>query len=82
MKYKDINLYSLNFNKKWSSHNLYDLAEWINGRAFKNKDYSLAGIPVIKIAELNNGISSNTQFSKDIENKYYIQKPRYIYRYT
>lgn len=82
MKYKDINLYSLNFNKKWSSHNLYDLAEWINGRAFKNKDYSLAGIPVIKIAELNNGISSNTQFSKDIENKYYIQKGDILFAWS
>lgn len=42
---------------------LYDLAEWKNGLAFKKIDFSNTGKPVIKIAELKNGITGQTQFT-------------------
>ena len=42
---------------------LFDLATWKNGLAFKNIDFSNKGKPVIKIAELNNGISNNTAYT-------------------
>ena len=42
---------------------LFDLAVWKNGLAFKNIDFSTTGKPVIKIAELNNGISNNTAYT-------------------
>ncbi len=45
---------------------LYDLAEWKNGLAFKKIDFSDEGVPVIKIAELNGGISSNTSYTKGV----------------
>ncbi|MBL1071624.1 hypothetical protein [Lactobacillus kitasatonis] len=41
---------------------LYDYAEFINGTSFKKKEYADAGIPIIKIAELKNGITDNTQY--------------------
>ena len=42
---------------------LYDLAEWKNGLAFRKIDFSVQGKPVIKIAELKNGITGQTQFT-------------------
>lgn len=42
---------------------LFDLAVWKNGLAFKNIDFSTTGKPIIKIAELNNGISNNTAYT-------------------
>lgn len=42
---------------------LYDLAEWKNGLAFRKIDFSNKGKPVIKIAELKNGITGQTQFT-------------------
>ena len=40
---------------------LFDLAQWKNGLAFKKIDFSSDGEPVIKIAELKNGITGQTQ---------------------
>lgn len=45
---------------------LFDLATWKNGLAFKKIDFSDSGIPVIKIAELNNGIGSSTSFTRGV----------------
>ena len=42
---------------------LYDLANWKNGLAFKNIHFSGIGLPVIKIAELKNGITAQTQYT-------------------
>ena len=43
---------------------MFDLATWKNGLAFKKIDFSDTGLPVIKIAELNNGITSSTAFDQ------------------
>lgn len=45
---------------------LFDLVTWKNGLAFKKIDFSDSGIPVIKIAELNNGIGSSTSFTRGV----------------
>lgn len=42
---------------------LYELAEWKNGLAFKKIDFSDSGKPIIKISELKNGITGQTQFT-------------------
>jgi Restriction endonuclease S subunits len=60
--------------KGWSVHSLYDLAEYINGTSFKKDEISEnKGIPIIKIAELKQGISNTTKYcvSKKDE-KYYL----------
>ena len=44
----------------WQESNVFNLAHWKNGLAFKNIDFSEAGRPVIKIAELKNGVTSQT----------------------
>jgi len=50
----------------WDAIPLYDTAQWVNGAAFKNEDFCAAGhgLPVIKIAELKDGISSQTKWSQ------------------
>lgn len=57
------------FKEKFSSPNdgfdetpLYDLAEYINGTSFSEDEYSSDGLPIIKIAELKDGITSATQY--------------------
>lgn len=53
----------------WRTQPLYDIARFVNGAAFKNSDFCdpAIGKPVIKIAELKSGITTQTKFSrKDI----------------
>ena len=44
----------------WREYSLFDIALWKNGLAFKNIDFAKSGRPVIKIAELKNGVTSQT----------------------
>lgn len=47
-----------------NQYSLFELADWKNGLAFKKIDFSATGKPVIKIAELKNGITGQTQFTQ------------------
>jgi hypothetical protein len=47
-------------NADWPISSVYDLATWRNGLAFKNIDFADIGRPVIKIAELKNGVTQQT----------------------
>ena len=64
MKFDESSLYNIKSKLDGIRCSLYDLAIWKNGFAFKKIDFSETGRPVIKIAELNNGISSNTSFTQ------------------
>jgi len=57
-------LYRPEFPGGWDRFVLYDLAKWTNGMAFRNIHFSPAGRPVIKIAEVKNGISGQTKFTE------------------
>jgi len=48
----------------WDAIPLYDMAQWVNGAAFRSEDFCGAGegLPVIKIAELKEGISGQTKW--------------------
>jgi len=56
----------------WEIKALYDLGDYINGAAFKGKDYTESGLPIIKIAELKNGIIDSTKYTKTIKNEKYL----------
>ncbi|MEC8887250.1 MAG: restriction endonuclease subunit S [Pseudomonadota bacterium] len=56
-------MYEFIGTEDWSNISLYDVANWKNGLAFKNIDFSQSGLPVIKIAELKNGITDQTKFT-------------------
>lgn len=47
----------------WESKPLLDQANWVNGAAYKNMHFSDApdALPVVKIAELKNGVTSSTK---------------------
>jgi type I restriction enzyme S subunit len=45
---------------EWREIALWDIAEYINGRATKPSELASNGVPVIKIAELNRGITEET----------------------
>lgn len=62
-----------NMPDDWENISVYGLADYINGAAFKKNEYADTGVPIIKIAELKNGITDSTQrcyVTKD--EKYYI----------
>ena len=39
------------------------MAQWVNGLAYRNIEFRAAGRPIIKIAEIKNGISGQTKFT-------------------
>jgi len=62
--------------KGWGIDSVFNQAEYINGVAFKGKDFSKSGtgLPVIKIAELKSGITNQTKFTeKEVKDKYHIE---------
>jgi len=56
-------LYEPVFDESWSRADLYSLATWINGMAFRNFQFTPTGKQIIKIAEIKNGISGQTKFT-------------------
>ncbi|WP_419620974.1 restriction endonuclease subunit S [Thiolapillus sp.] len=57
-------LYHPYFPDHWKRCPLYSLAQWVNGLAFRNIQFSDSGLPVIKIAEIKGGISGQTKFTR------------------
>lgn len=61
--------------KGWNIQPLYDIANFINGAAYKNFHFTdePGSLPVVKIAEIKNGVSAQTKFTKtEIADKYRI----------
>ena len=62
---------------------VYDAAEWLNGTSFKPSERKNKGIPIIKIAELKNGVGGNTEFySGNEKNKYLLNKGDLLYSWS
>ena len=57
-------LYRPKFPEHWERKPLYSLANWVNGLAFRNIEFGPTGMPVIKIAEIKNGITDQTKFTQ------------------
>lgn len=64
MKFDEAVLYYTRTAINGKRYSLFDLAKWKNGFAFKKNDFSDFGKPIIKIAELNNGITSTTAYTE------------------
>ena len=59
---------------QYSEAALYDIAGYINGTSFAEEEYADSGFPIIKIAELKDGITAATQFFVgEKEEKYFIE---------
>ncbi len=57
-------LYHPDYPDDWERCPLYSLAQWVNGLAFRDIQFSPSGMPVIKIAEIKGGISGQTKFTE------------------
>jgi type I restriction enzyme S subunit len=57
----------------WKIQRLYNIANFINGAAYRGPDFTDApdALPVIKIAEIKNGISGQTKFTHIIKDEKY-----------
>ena len=66
MKFDDNSLYNIKSSLDGKRYPLFDLATWKNGLAFKKIHISETGVPVIKIAELNNGIGGTTAYTQQV----------------
>lgn len=71
--------------KGWETISIYDVAEYINGIAYRNVDFSQErkGLPVVKITELKNGITNQTNFTeKEIDFKYRIDNGEILFSWS
>ena len=57
-------LYNAQFCGKRDRRPLDSPAQWVNGLAFRNTQFSPPGMPVIKIAEIKDGVSGQTKFTR------------------
>lgn len=55
----------------WKERPLYEYADFINGTSFKEDEYGTVGVPIIKIAELKNGITDATQYFNSTKDSKY-----------
>jgi type I restriction enzyme S subunit len=71
--------------KGWEWKSLYELADYLNGAAFREPDFTdeRFGLPVVKIAELKQGITNSTKYSnKIIDDKYIIHDGDILYSWS
>ena len=70
----------------WHVQSLYDTADFVNGAAFKAKDFSSnpnEGLPIIKIAELKQGISAQTKYTNSsFDKKYQVSSGDIFYSWS
>jgi len=69
----------------WEQIAVFNIAKFVNGAAFKNDDFSESskGRPIIKIAELKNGITPQTKFtSKELGPKYKIDSGEILFSWS
>src|SRR5690606_6464755 len=57
-------LYHPTFPRHWQRTPLYAMAQWVNGLAFRDIQFTPVGKPVIKIAELKGGITEQTKYTE------------------
>jgi len=80
-KYKETEIGTI--PEEWNVLPIYNLADWVNGLAFKNINFSINGKPVIKIAELKHGITEQTQFTNDIfKDDYFLSKNDLLFSWS
>jgi type I restriction enzyme S subunit len=74
----ELGLYSPAFPADWHSHALHDVADWLNGMAFRDIQFAPIGLPVIKIAEIKGGISGQTKLTNAFYDECYRIRPGHM----
>ena len=71
--------------KGWQVTPVYEVAEFINGSSFKSQYFSdeNEGLPIIKIAEIKNGVSQQTNFTtQKMPEKYFIDDGSILFSWS
>jgi len=69
----------------WTTESVYDQAIWVNGAAYKDMHFSEEpdALPVVKIAELKNGITATTRFTNtDLGYRYRIRNGELLFSWS
>jgi type I restriction enzyme S subunit len=69
----------------WNAESVYDQAIWVNGAAYKDMHFSSEpdALPVVKIAELKNGITNTTRFTNtDLGDRYKIRNGELLFSWS
>jgi type I restriction enzyme S subunit len=69
----------------WTARSLYDSALFINGAAYRDFHFcsSKEGLPIIKIAELKNGITAQTKFTNtELADKYRLKNRDILFSWS
>ena len=83
MKFDNSSLYNIASTHEGTRYSLFDLATWKNGFAFKQTHFSESGVPIIKIAELNNGIGSTTAYTQQVfSNEVHLKKGDLLFSWS
>ena len=83
MKCNNTDLYDIVSGLKGKIVSLYSLATWKNGLPFKKIDFSNYGKPIIKISELNNGITQSTAYTnQDFDRDVYLTKGDLVFSWS
>lgn len=62
----------MTFPATWRTHKLGELAQYINGRAFKPEDWTAAGLPIVRIQNLNDPTKPFNYYSGTFVDKHKI----------
>ena len=69
--------------KGWKNRPLSSLANFINGRAFKPSDWTSEGLPIIRIAQINEPFSDyNCYNGDDVDSKYLVTKGDLLFSWS
>ncbi|MHA1221671.1 MAG: restriction endonuclease subunit S [Candidatus Heimdallarchaeaceae archaeon] len=72
--------------KDWNTYSLWDIANYLNGRAFKRSEVRKFGLPIIKIKELKYGFGSYTEYFdediSEIDEKYLLSKNDILFSWS
>jgi type I restriction enzyme, S subunit len=63
----------MTFPATWKTYKLGELAEYINGKAFKPEDWKTSGLPIIRIQNLTDRSKPFNYCNKQVEPRYHIE---------
>lgn len=66
----------------WAAAPIGELCTLINGRAFKPSDWSVSGLPIVRIQNLNDAAKSFNYFNGEVEAKYYIDDGELLFAWS
>jgi type I restriction enzyme M protein len=68
--------------KKWSLIKIGDLFEMVNGRAFKKEEWNSLGLPIIRIANLNDEQASFNYFDGTFDEKILVKRGDLLFSWS